>query len=205
MARTVVPPEIVQPRQPYWEESAAEANYPEIRHFRVGGGALDEPTDKVIGTWEICTPATVREFTAVGYFFAKDLHNARKVPVGLVNASVGATGAASWISREGLASRPEINKILERQEKNKKEYAGLLEKFKADEPKLLAEYPALVEKAKQANQPIPRKPDAPRNPFTDAYRPTGYYNSKIAPLPPFALRGCSGIKGNRTADKPANT
>ncbi len=195
MARTVVPPDSVQPREPFWEQSAAEANHPEIRQFRVGGGAADAPLSEVTGSWEVCTPETVRGFTAAGYYFALDLLKARKTPVGLINASVGATGAASWISREGLASEPELNKILERQERMKKEFPASLEKFKAEELKLLADYAMAVEKAQKENLPVPRKPDGPRNPFTDAYRPTGYYNSKIAPLQPFAIRGVLWYQG----------
>ncbi|MET0263010.1 MAG: sialate O-acetylesterase [Rariglobus sp.] len=195
MARTVVPPESVQPRRPYWEESAAAANYPLIRHFRTGGGALDEPAAEITGKWEICTPETVRGFTAVGYFFAKDLHAARGVPVGLINSSVGATGAASWVSRETLLSHPMLKPNLDRQEKNKADYPALLAKYQADEPRLLAEYTEAAARAKAEGKPEPRKPQPPRNPFTDAYRPAGYYNSKIAPLAPYALRGVLWYQG----------
>ena len=203
MARTLVPPDSVQPRQPYWEESAAAANHPEIRQFRVGGNSADEPAGEVTGSWEVCTPETARGFTAVGYYFAKDLQEALKTPVGLINASVGATGAASWISHEGLASKPELNKILERQERARQEYPASLEKFKAEEPKLLADYAAATEKAQKENLPVPRKPDGPRNPFTDAYRPSGYYNAKIAPLPPFALRGVLWYQGESNSGQAA--
>ncbi len=195
MARTVVPPDSVQPRRPYWEESAAAANYPLIRHFRTGGGALDEPAAEVTGKWEICTPETVRGFTAVGYFFAKDLHTARGVPVGVINSSVGATGAASWVSRETLLSQPSLKGNLDRQEKNKADYPAVLAKYQADEPRLLAEYTEAAAKAKAEGKPEPRKPSPPRNPFTDAYRPAGYYNSKIFPLAPYAIRGVLWYQG----------
>ena len=195
MARTVVPPESVQPRRPYWEESAAEANFPMIRQFRTGGGALDEPAAEITGKWEVCTPKAVREFTAVGYFFAKNIWETRQTPVGLINSSVGATGAGSWVSRETLASSPQLKGNLDRQEKNKADYPAQLEKYKADEPRLLAEYEAAAAKAKAEGKPEPRKPTPPRNPFTDAYRPAGYYNSKIAPLAPYALRGVLWYQG----------
>ena len=195
MARTVVPPDSVQPRRPFWEEEAAKADYPMIRHFRTGGGALDEPAAGVSGKWEVCTPATVREFTAVGYFFARDLWAARHTPVGLINSSVGATGAASWVSRETLLSRPELKGNIDRQEKSKADYNAVLAKYKDDEPRILAEYADAVAKAKADGKPEPRKPSPPRNPFTDAYRPTGYYNSKIFPLAPYALRGVLWYQG----------
>lgn len=195
MARTVVPPESVQPRRPYWEESAASADYPAIRHFRTGGGALDQPAAEITGRWEICTPQTVREFSAVGYFFAKDLHAARGVPVGLINSSVGATGAASWIGREAMAADPVLKRILDRQERSKADYPARLAQYQADEPRLLAEYEAALAKAKADGSKVPNKPAPPRNPFTDAYRPAGYYNSKIHPLAPYALRGVLWYQG----------
>lgn len=203
MARTVVPPEIVQPRRPYWEESAAEANFPMIRQFRTGGGALDEPAAEISGKWEVCTPKAVREFTAVGYYFAKNLWEARKTPVGLINASVGATGAASWVSRETLLSTPRLKNDLDRQAKSKAEYPALLERYKSVEAKTQADYEAAAAKAKADGQPEPRKPMPPRNPFTDAYRPTGYYNSKIAPLAPYALRGVLWYQGESNSGNAA--
>lgn len=195
MARTVVPPESVQPRRPYWEESAATADYPAIRHFRTGGGALDEPAAEITGKWEICTPQTVREFSAVGYFFAKDLHIARGAPVGLINSSVGATGAASWLGRPAMEADPMLKRILDRQDKSKAEYPALAAKYQADEPRLLAEYETALAKAKSEGAKEPRKPTPPRNPFTDAYRPAGYYNSKIFPLAPYAIRGVLWYQG----------
>ena len=60
---------------------------------------------------------------------------------------------------------------------------------------MLAAYAAAVEKAKVDGKPEPKKPEGPRNPFTDAYRPTGYYNSKIAPLAPYALKGVLWYQG----------
>ncbi|HSI84594.1 MAG: sialate O-acetylesterase [Candidatus Methylacidiphilales bacterium] len=195
MARTLVPPESVQPRRPYWETAAAAANFPQIRHFRVGGRDLDAPTTEVSGKWEICTPESARGFTSVGYFFARDLYTALKVPVGLINSSVGATGAASWVSEEMLAGHPELQKILDRRKKEIEEFPQRLEKYKTDEARLLSEWEAAVAKAKQENKPEPRKPAAPGNPATNAYRPTAYYNGKIACLQPYAIRGVLWYQG----------
>ena len=195
MARTLFPPVQVQPRRPYWEEAVLKADYPQIRHFLARGGAMDEPAGESSGEWKVCTPEAAREFTAVGYFFARDLTEARKVPVGLINASVGATGGASWVSRETLESDPKLKAILDRQEKNKQEYQALLEKYQAEEPKLLAAYETAFKEADRSGAKPPAKPSPPRNPFTDAYRPTGYYNSRIAPLQPFAIKGALWYQG----------
>lgn len=198
MGRTLVPPDSVQPRHSYWTDAAAVADYPEIRHFRVGGSALDEPTSEVTGKWEVCTPQTAPGFTAVGYFFARDLFKSLKLPVGIINSSVGATGAASWISREGL-STPELKGNLDRQEKAKAEYPAQLKAYQENEAKLKTEWAAATETAKAEGKPVPREPTPPRNPFTDAYRPAGYYNGKIAPLQPYAIRGALWYQGENNS------
>lgn len=192
MGRTVVPPESVQPRFAYWDEAAAKANFPQIREFKVQGGAKDEPQAETQGEWKVCTPENVKGFTAVGYFFARDLTQARgQVPVGLITAAVGATGAASWVSRETLESDPKLKATLDRQEKSKLEYP---EKQKA----YIAELAAYEEKKAEMERNgagAPQKPVEPRNPFTDAYRPTGYYNAKIFPLQHYGIRGVLWYQG----------
>jgi sialate O-acetylesterase len=192
MGRTVVPPEQVQPRFAYWEEAAAKANFPQIREFKVQGGAKDDPQTATAGEWKVCTPETVKGFTAVGYFFARDLTTARgQVPVGLITAAVGATGAASWVSRETLASDPKLKGTLDRQEKSKAEFPEKQKAYAAE----LAGYEEKKAEAERNGGVPPKKPADLRNPFTDAYRPTGYYNSKIAPLLPYAISGVLWYQG----------
>lgn len=94
-----------------WEKEAAAARYPQIRHFGVGQETSLTPRQKVEGKWEVCTPETVKQFTAVGYFFGRDLHKARRVPVGLVHSSWGGTPAEAWTSAAGLQVLPEFADI----------------------------------------------------------------------------------------------
>lgn len=85
-----------------WEREAAAANHPQIRHFGVAQVKSLAPRETVKGQWEVCSPETVKQFTAVGYFFARDLHAARKVPIGLIHASWGGTPAEAWMRPAGL-------------------------------------------------------------------------------------------------------
>ena len=89
----------------------AEANYPELRVFTVARSMLFSPVEDSKGKWAVCTPAEAAHFTAVGYFFGRDLHRELKVPVGLIHTSVGGSCAEAWTSREGLAVDPELNSI----------------------------------------------------------------------------------------------
>ena len=91
-----------------WEKEAAAADHPEIRMFHVPNTRAFAPRRDVGGSWAVCTPKSVIDFSAVGYFFARDLHAARKVPVGIIHSSWGGTPAEAWTSAEGLKNFAEF-------------------------------------------------------------------------------------------------
>nr|WP_316931962.1 sialate O-acetylesterase [Rufibacter radiotolerans] len=92
-----------------YAQDIATANYPQIRHFwiptatNLAGPAKDLPA----GSWKWANPQDVNNFSAVAYFFARKLYNEYKIPIGLINASVGGTPIEAWMSEEGLKSFPE--------------------------------------------------------------------------------------------------
>ena len=61
-------------------EEISSADFPMIRHFAVARTAKSEPQDDCKGKWDVCSPQTVAGFTAVGYFFGRQLHKNLKVP-----------------------------------------------------------------------------------------------------------------------------
>lgn len=95
-----------------WEKEAAAATYPQIRHFLVAQARALTPQASVEGRWVVCSPETVKDFSAVGYFFARQLHRARKVPVGLIHSSWGGTPAEAWMSPTGLRTQPDFADAL---------------------------------------------------------------------------------------------
>lgn len=95
-----------------WETEVAAANYPAIRHFGVAQARALTPQQTVTGSWSVCTPQTVKDFTAVGYFFGRDLHVARGVPIGLIHTSWGGTPAEAWTSEAALRQFPEFVEVL---------------------------------------------------------------------------------------------
>ena len=97
-------------------ETLAQANYPEIRMFRVEHHTSEEPLADLEGRWIVTTPDEAAHFTAVGYFFGRELYQRLKVPVGLINSSWGGTPAESWTSHEALVASPELKPILDRYE-----------------------------------------------------------------------------------------
>ena len=91
------------------DEEIAAANYPAIRMFTVTQAAARRPVTEVAGTgWQVCSPATVAGFSAVAYFFGRDIHQQCHVPVGLLVSSWGGTPAESWVSAGGLQAFPEF-------------------------------------------------------------------------------------------------
>jgi len=94
-----------RPQQPLilnWEQEAAAADFPRIREFRCAGrtALAQGARADAKGQWVTCSPDTAPKFSAVAYFFARELHKARKVPVGIIVGAVGATPAEMWISKE---------------------------------------------------------------------------------------------------------
>ena len=85
-----------------WEQEVAAANHPQVRQFYVPQEPSLTPTTSVAGHWVVCSPATVVDFTAIGYFFGRDLLQARHVPIGLIHSSWGGTPAESWTSLDAL-------------------------------------------------------------------------------------------------------
>jgi len=89
-----------------WEQEVAAANHPEIRQFYVPQTRAFAPQTAVKGAWSVCSPETVASYTAVGYFFARDLLAARHVPIGIIHSSWGGTPAEAWTSDAALQRLP---------------------------------------------------------------------------------------------------
>ncbi len=79
------------------EEEIKNASYPEIRFFTVFQSTSIYPQDHFAGDWTACTPETMRNFSATGYFFARKLNKELGVPVGIINSSWGGTPAEAWM------------------------------------------------------------------------------------------------------------
>jgi len=92
----------------------SEANYPQIRIFVVGQAATLKPQNDCKGQWLICNPETVADFSAVAYFFGREIHTSLKVPVGLIGSYWGGTPAEAWMDMETLKTEPDFEPIVKR-------------------------------------------------------------------------------------------
>ncbi|AKD05471.1 9-O-acetylesterase [Pontibacter korlensis] len=94
--------------QDKYADIIAQTNNPNIRHFEVPDKYnFKKPNaDVESGSWQPATPENILKFSAVAYFFAKDLYAQYKVPVGLINSALGGSPAEAWISEEALKEFP---------------------------------------------------------------------------------------------------
>jgi sialate O-acetylesterase len=90
-----------------------QARYPEIRQFLVPKTISTTPVDDLPGgDWKECSPETVANFTAVGYFFARELHNRLHIPIGLINTSWGGTHSETWTSKAAFEQSDEFKNMI---------------------------------------------------------------------------------------------
>ncbi|GMV98841.1 MAG: 9-O-acetylesterase [Phycisphaerae bacterium] len=169
------------------DEEIAAADYPRIRLFSVPRTMSEKPLEDTKGEWTACTPRTVPDFSAVGYFFGRDLHKQLDVPVGLIHTSWGGTPAESWTSRAALEADADFKPILDRWQQARENYPAVLAKWKEE-----------ADKAQAEGKALPRRPTAPD---ADPHRPCVLFNAMIAPLVPVAHRGVIWYQGESNAGR----
>ncbi|MDF3057271.1 MAG: acetylesterase [Rariglobus sp.] len=150
------------------EEAIAAPPTPHIRQFLVRKNTANTPRADCQGTWTLASPETVGNFSAVGYHFARSLHQRLQVPVGLIHTSWGGTPVEAWTSTEALDTDPELKAGREN-----------MEAEIAAHPRLKADYvTAFHEWAKKYN-----REDAPVAPatFTDQELPAAEWKPVTLP------------------------
>lgn len=101
-----------------YAEDLKTATFPLIRQGAVPRKPSLEPTNNIEVKWLVCTPETVSDFTAAGFYFARRISSELGVPVGLLHSSWGGTSAESWTSRGALSTVPEFKARAEEQVAN---------------------------------------------------------------------------------------
>lgn len=208
-------------------EEAPKAKYPGVRSFKVPTTVSATPLAEAQGSWVACSPETVNDFSAVGYFFARDIHTRLGVPVGLIHSALGATPAQAWTSLEGLRSEPELREYVDIVKRRLANYDAELAAYpailaahqaklaewmettgKAHEVKL-AEWNEAMAKAKAAGQkppprprPASQRPNDPVSPEGPSTDPAGLFNGMINPLIPYGIKGVLWYQGESNRDKP---
>ncbi len=178
------------------EQEIAAANDAQIRLFSVQRKVADTPQDDCEGKWVPCGAETVADFSAVGYYFGRELRGQLNVPIGLIHTSWGGTPAEAWTSRPRLEDNPSFEAILKRYEQAVADYPKAMAKHKED----LEKWKEATEKAKAEGKQAPRRPWAPFGPG-HPHAPSGLYNAMIAPLIHYTIRGAIWYQGESNAGR----
>jgi sialate O-acetylesterase len=176
------------------EEIAGSAN-PRLRELVIRNGAAESPVEgaKTSG-WQVATPDTTPTFTAVGYFFGKELVQSLDVPVGLIHSTVGGTPVEAWMNSAAFASDPGFAAVAERSRAEDQAMAAARLKAwnQAEAKAIAAGSEALVKFKTETPKPAPYAPKVPMVLF----------NGKIAPIKPYAFRGAVWYQGEANAARP---
>src|SRR5262245_37526514 len=172
------------------EAAIAAADHPQIRLFNVSRQVAFKHAQPPLGRWLACSPQTVKEFSAAGYYFGVELQKELRVPIGLINSSYGGSQAEAWTPTEYLLASGDLRPTVERKQiwdeerpRVRVEYDEALKKWRAEADQARA--------AGARPSPSPAVPDALRE-----YRiASSIYNGMIAPLIPFYIRGAIWYQG----------
>jgi sialate O-acetylesterase len=98
---------------PDFETQKAQSNEPMIRQFGVAQDLSGTPKEDLkAGKWTVSNKENIRDFTAVGYFFAKKLYAELKIPIGIINTSWGGTNVETWTSHEAFQKSDEFQDMI---------------------------------------------------------------------------------------------
>jgi sialate O-acetylesterase len=232
------------------KEAVANSANPKIRLFKVANQPSQVPEGNARGRWAQCGPESVERFSAVGYYFGRDLQKKLGVPIGLIQNAWGGTPAEVWTSRPVLTSDPKLSYLVRSYEQRLwdypkqqedyeaalKQYQEEVEKAKKEKEKAEAEEAEKAKKEQEAadsKQPgkapaeaakpqdkaapktteqkvaadnkkddrdRPKEPKKPIDPKTAvSTSPYILYNSRVATIIPYAIRGAIWYQGESNA------
>ncbi|MEL7495967.1 MAG: sialate O-acetylesterase [Planctomycetota bacterium] len=178
------------------EAEIAAANHPQIRLIKVPRNQSNVPLDDFEGSWQVCSPETAGNFTAVGYYFGRTLQKKLDVPIGLINSSWGGTRVEPWTPPVGFKAVPALNELSNQ--------VNLWDPKSPARKKLIGEHIKKTEAwLEQANQAIEKQemvepsPTFPAQliPPSSHQSPTKLYNAMIHPLVGIPMRGAIWYQG----------
>jgi sialate O-acetylesterase len=166
------------------QQEIAQANLPTVRLLRIEHNTSYFSVNDITATWTECRPQTAAEFSAVAYFFGREINAREHVPIGLIDSTWGGTPVEAWMSMDRIGSD-----------------AGLMPMFASwahftadlgDMDRIIAREKREDAAAEQAHQP---KPDHPWHPDARSWQPANLYNGMIAPLIPYTIKGAIWYQG----------
>jgi sialate O-acetylesterase len=181
--------------------SISTASDPLLHFFHVDNPPSMTPLSSVRGAWQVTSPTTARDLSAVGYFFGRDLCKALGVPVGLIQDCRGATQIETWISREALEAVPAGKPFLDAEANYAADYPAVLDDYKSKQAQYAADkakFDVDASAARAAGTPLPPEPQAPNRPGSPndfPYAAMHNFNGMIVPVIPYGIKGVIWYQG----------
>ncbi len=175
----------------------ATADLGQIRLISVPQVGTQEPQWNFKGEWAVCSPENVGDFSAVGFFFGRQLHQTLDVPVGLIDNAWGGSACEAWIDRNLLSSDDRFKPLLDRWVRTESEMPEALKVYE----KRLGLWKQASEKAKAEKKVPPRRPRHPESLLTGNSRPGNIYCGVLAPTIGYGMRGAIWYQGESNASR----
>ncbi len=150
-------------------EELRQADHPQIRLYTVPMQIGEKPKPYVTGKWLPCNRKTVASFSAVAYFFGREMHKELQVPIGLIHASWGGTPAEAWTTFKTLKNDERLKPIIESFEKNQEA---------AKDKERMAEYMRDLKRWEENRPDVERYDDPGDDGFRRGYAAPGFDDSK---------------------------
>ena len=159
------------------------AKHPKIRMINFPQTGSQEPIwSHPDRKWQVCSPQTVSDFSAVGYFFARQLHETLEVPVGMINNAWGGSACEAWISRPILAADERFKPMMDR--------------YAADEAKF-----AELSAKKELTEDEKKKLDDLKRMMEGNHRPANIYNGVLKSHLGYGIKGAIWYQGESNAGR----
>jgi sialate O-acetylesterase len=171
------------------DEEIRNANQPNIRLLFIHHKASDFPLHDFEATsWTKCTAETAAKFSAVAYFFGKQLVDREHVPIGLIDSTWGGTPGEAWISMHGLSADSSLMPVFSAWASFSDEQTDLQRLIEAEKQE--------DEAARRANQPLPKHD---WHPEAASWQPAALFNGMVAPAVDFHIKGVIWYQGESNA------
>ncbi|HEY9142298.1 MAG TPA: sialate O-acetylesterase [Bryobacteraceae bacterium] len=165
-------------------EEVAHASQPQLRLLSIPHKTADFPLFNSETSWTVCSPETASNFSAVAYFFGRELAARERVPIGLIDSTWGGTVAEAWTSLQAISADAALMPVFATRAhmmQTQGEIAAILAKERRED-----------QAAKQAGQPAPHHV---WHPDPASWAPAALFNGMVAPVTPYTIKGVIWYQG----------
>lgn len=166
------------------QKEISSADYPQIRYYKVPRKFYPEQ-EVSKASWRVCSPQTAPEFSAIAYYFSRNIHKELNIPIGIIQIPVGGTTVEAWTSRSLLMSDKDFRPIVQH-------YDSIVNSYGSDGyEKLYNRYVSSLAEYHQLNAEQKKYIDKPVEPMgrKNFHRPIGLSETMLNTVIPYTLKG----------------